>query len=741
MAKRRIFEAIFVLVLAQAAGVFSPAYAQQANHKRVLVLMPYETARPVGAAILQGLETGLRSSYSGSVEVVTESVGAVPPEPEDFSARTADWMAYKYGQQKFDAIVAVTSPPIHLAQALRDRLWPGAPLLLALVEEERQQNPQSVPGSTQVIAELDPKETVRGALQMLPATRRVAILSGSSQRDQLMNKENVKSIQELNPHLEIIQVAGLTLQESKARVKSLPGQTIILVGSFLFDRSGERITNAHLLEEISSVANAPLFFDMDVAIGKGAVGGIVLSLRGAFVTVGEQLARLLNGADPDTLPTIKVKNSFIVDWRQLKRWGISERTLPADATILYREPTAWQQYRRAIIVFLSLLTILILLIAFLLFERERRRKEEDLNSAMLESLPGLALLVTRRGDILRSNQKGFQPANGTALPALNEEQERSYENYLRKLVGPETDREQDRPIQDVISGKRTAGSVELPLHDQQKWVEIRAIQLQGPKGGSLVVHLDVTQRKLAELDQNKSREEIYHLNRVAAMGQLAGSLAHELSQPLAAILVNAQAAQRFAGRPEPDMQEVREALEDITRDDKRARDIIQEMRSMLKKEPITRHAVDLNAIVLSLVQILKSEAQQRGVRMDLDRSPGELIVLGDWAPLQQVLLNLVKNGMEAMVETPAARRYLTVRTEIDAGAEVAVISVVDNGTGVAEEIRARLFESFASTKKDGLGMGLSICQSIVKSLGGHIVLQRASSDGSTFRVELPLVSA
>src|SRR5450755_2078786 len=140
-----MFEAICVLVLAIAAGVFPPAYAQQANHKRILVLMPYEAARPVGAVILQGLETGLRSSYSGSVDIVTESVGPVPPEPEDFSARTADWIAYKYGQQKFDAIVAVTSPPIHLAQALRDRLWPGAPLLLALVEEERQQNPQSVP--------------------------------------------------------------------------------------------------------------------------------------------------------------------------------------------------------------------------------------------------------------------------------------------------------------------------------------------------------------------------------------------------------------------------------------------------------------------------------------------------------------------------------------------------------------------------------------------------------------------
>jgi C4-dicarboxylate-specific signal transduction histidine kinase len=452
------------------------------------------------------------------------------------------------------------------------------------------------------------------------------------------------------------------------------------------------------------------------------------------------LARLLNGADPDSLPTINVRNSFIVDWRQLKRWDISRETLPADATILYQEPTAWERYRRPILTFLLVLFILIALITFLLLERERRKKEEELSSAMLESLPGLALLVTKRGEILRSNQKDSRTSYGIELPALKVEPRLRYEDYLRKLVGADADLVQAHAIQDVISAQLGTAVVELPLREQDKWTEIRAIQLPGAKGGSLIVHLDITQRKSAELEQNNSREEIYHLNRVASLGHLAGSLAHELSQPLAAILSNAQAARRFMDRPDPDLQEVREALEDITRDDQRARAIIQEMRSMLKKESITRQAVDLNAIVRSLFQILKSEAQQKGVRMELLLVQGELMVMGDWGPLQQVLLNLMKNGMDAMQQIPVAQRCLTVKTELALGTQTAVISVVDNGPGISEKIKAKLFEPFVTTKEDGLGMGLSICQSIVNSLGGQIALKDASLAGSTFRVELPLIT-
>ena len=739
-ARRRIFRTLLVFVLAQGPSSPLSFCAETAPLKRILVLVFYEASRPGTNYILQGLEDGLRTSFRGNAQITVEFLGSAPPEPADFPVKLADWMVYKYGQQKFDAIVAIELDSFRFAKSLRDRLWPGVPILLVMGAEEYRDNPQPAPHTTRLVTALTAKETIRSALQLLPGTRRIALIGGAAEFDQQWNKGTVKSIRELNPDLEIIDLTGLSLEETKARASSLPDRTIVYIGSFYFDVNGRKITIPPLVEELSTTANAPLFNSFsDLAMGKGIVGGVVESLHDVFFACGEPLARILKGADADSLPTKEAKSSFIVDWRQLKRWGISERTLPPNATILYREVSVWEQYRRYILSFLSVLAFLLSLIVFLLLERQRRRKEEQLTSAMLESIPGLALLVTKSGNILRANHKNDQTTDGMHLQMVQGQSRLRYDAYLRKLVGATADSNQALPIQEVTVGKRATATVELPLPDEQKWIEIRATQLQGPKGGSLVVHLDTTQRKLAELEQNKFRDEIYHLNRVAALGQLAGSLAHELSQPLAAILSNAQAAQRFADRSNPDMKEVREALEDITRDDKRARSIIQEMRSMLKKESITRQAVDLNAIVRSLSQILKNEAIQSGVRVQLELVPGELLVLGDWVPLQQVLLNLMKNGMDAMREIAAEQRFLTVKTESDSRKKTAAFSVEDNGPGVAQEIKTRLFEPFITTKKDGLGMGLSICYSIIKSMGGQISLRKSSVSGANFRVELPLV--
>src|SRR5271157_6084213 len=168
----------------------------------------------------------------------------------------------------------------------------------------------------------------------------------------------------------------------------------------------------------------------------------------------------------------------------------------------------------------------------------------------------------------------------------------------------------------------------------------------------------------------------------SAMGQLAASLAHELSQPLAAIMSNAEAAQRFAGRPNPDMLEIREALDDITRDDKRARGVIQGMRAMLKKENVVIEPVNLNQIATSVVQMIRNEATLRGMRIEMALFPSAVMVKGDQVGLQQVVLNLASNGLDAMTDT-AAERCLTIRTTIEPEVNVGTIWVEDNGSGIS----------------------------------------------------------
>jgi C4-dicarboxylate-specific signal transduction histidine kinase len=729
--------ALIIVLLAAMGPLAARGTAAEPAPKHVLLLLPFEASRPGSAVFLKGIEEGLKVSYSGGVDIATENVGPVPPEPENFPARIDDWIAFKYGRLKFDAIVAVTFPPSLLAKDLRDRFWPEATLLLVLIDEERWANPGSVPRSTRVVLALDNKQTVRSALQMLPDTRRVVLLGGASQRDRRTNAEIVKSIRNIKPDLEIIEATGLSLEQTKAHIRALPDRTIIVVGSFLFEPNGQRLDVPQLVEEFYPVANAPLFADSDMAMGKGIVGGAVLSVQGAAEVVGEQLGQLLKGADPDSLPTREVKNSFIVDWRQLKRWGISERTLPPDATILYRQPTAWEQYGRYIVGFLAVLALLLFLVTFLLLERQRRKKEEELNSAMLESLPGLALLVNRQGEILRTNQIHRETAPAGDVAPTTARPGRKYSEYLRQLAGQEDGMAGTFPIEQVIVGSRSNASVELPLSPVGRWIEVRAIQLPKQQNGSLVVHLDITQRKQAELERMRSRSEIYHLNRVAAMGQLAASLAHELSQPLAAIMSNAEAAQRYAGRPNPDMLEIREALDDITRDDKRARGVIQGMRAMLKKESVVVEPVDLNQVATSVVQMVRNEATLRGMGIELGLFPAAVVVKGDYVALQQVVLNLASNGLDAMSDTTAERR-LTIRTTIEAGSSVGAIWVEDSGPGVSADAREKLFQPFFTTKATGLGMGLSICHSILESLNGRIDLKDRAHHGAAFFVELPL---
>jgi PAS domain S-box-containing protein len=252
--------------------------------------------------------------------------------------------------------------------------------------------------------------------------------------------------------------------------------------------------------------------------------------------------------------------------------------------------------------------------------------------------------------------------------------------------------------------------------------------------------IDITERKRVEGDRLKMLEEIAHLNRVASMGQMAASLAHELAQPLAAILSNAQAAVRFASRPQPDLVEIQGALADITEDDERARSFVQNMRSMFQRQTIRRTRLDLNRISYEVSRLVRNDAVRRGVHIELNSSPDPIFVFGDAIVLQQVILNLVNNGMDALENMPAGHKVLKLTTLIHPGSEFGTILVEDNGCGIAEEDKPKLFTPFFTTKKDGLGMGLSICRSLIESLDGRIALLDRVEGGAVFKVDLPLIA-
>jgi PAS domain S-box-containing protein len=250
---------------------------------------------------------------------------------------------------------------------------------------------------------------------------------------------------------------------------------------------------------------------------------------------------------------------------------------------------------------------------------------------------------------------------------------------------------------------------------------------------------DVTQLKRSEGERQRHRQELAHLNRVSALGELAGSLAHELNQPLTAILSNAQAASRFLAHQPVDLDEVRDILQDIADEGRRAGEIIRRMRNMLKKDQARCERLDLNEIIPTVLGIMRSDLIVRNVAFSTHLTPGLARVRGDGVQLTQVLLNLVSNACDAMSARPVSQRRLAIATAQPAS-DLVEVSVTDQGNGIPPEKLEQVFEPFFSTKPQGIGMGLPICRSIIAAHGGRLWAENHPGGGARFRFTLPLAA-
>jgi C4-dicarboxylate-specific signal transduction histidine kinase len=243
-------------------------------------------------------------------------------------------------------------------------------------------------------------------------------------------------------------------------------------------------------------------------------------------------------------------------------------------------------------------------------------------------------------------------------------------------------------------------------------------------------------RRRAEADAEQRRAELAHVARVASLGELTAALAHEVNQPLTAIMNNAVAGQQFLAEPELDVKEMRETLADIASDTRRAGEVIGRLRAMLKGgEPAEFVPVDLNEVVRTVGRLVRGDASRHGVTVELDLAPDLPPTPGDPIQLQQVVMNLMLNAFVAMSRPRAPTRRLVVRTRAADGSLEARFE--DSGAGIDPAVIDRLFEPFVTTKPDGLGMGLSICRSIIDRHGGNLRGENNPAGGATFTLTLP----
>jgi C4-dicarboxylate-specific signal transduction histidine kinase len=249
-------------------------------------------------------------------------------------------------------------------------------------------------------------------------------------------------------------------------------------------------------------------------------------------------------------------------------------------------------------------------------------------------------------------------------------------------------------------------------------------------------------QQVRELNQthealNRSTTELAHATRVTMLGELAASIAHEVSQPLAAITTHGEAGLRWLKREKPNLEEACHAFDAMVSNARRSSEIIRRIRALASKSEPTFAPLGIHGLIVETIDLLDREVKQYGAVVRMNLAPGELTVNGDRVQLQQVLINLAVNGLQAMSSIHDRPRVLTVQTRVEAGERVSVC-VEDSGVGIAPEAAANLFSAFYTTKTEGMGLGLSICRSIVEGHGGSISCATPSTHGARMQIELPV---
>jgi PAS domain S-box-containing protein len=273
----------------------------------------------------------------------------------------------------------------------------------------------------------------------------------------------------------------------------------------------------------------------------------------------------------------------------------------------------------------------------------------------------------------------------------------------------------------------------------QQWIVAQSQMYPGTFGKPaqmLGVTIDITARKVAEYELERQHNELTHLSRVSLLGELTGSIAHELNQPLAAILSNAQAAQRFIAHDRVDINELQEILADIVAEDRRAGEVIRRLRALFQKSKVPHQPQNINEITQEVLRLVNNDLMNRGITAQTEFAPDLPLLHCDRVQIQQVLLNLVRNACDAMADVAPHGGQLTIRTNL-AGDGSVRLSVTDCGTGIPPEELEHVFEPFYTTKPQGLGLGLAVCRTIMRAHGGNLWAANNQGQGTTFHFMLP----
>jgi signal transduction histidine kinase len=609
------FRSRWLLAAALAAIVVDAPLASLQPH-RVLLVYSNRGDFNTNLIIERALRSRLEAEFGDRVEFYVEYIEPARFQEPSYHLALSDFLRRKYENVGLDVIVGVARIALDFLLDRRQHLFPGVPVVTWGVRGASQRW-QNEPNSTGVTAEVDLPGAIELMLRLQPQLERVICVVGTGAAEQRFLTEARPAL-DAETRVQITIPPARRFNEVLATLRSLPRDSAVLFLGMSETGDGLSLVSSAALERIAEASTVPVYGLVTSQLDAGIVGGKLLNQELITRHAAERVSEILRGTPVSELPVRQVNASVVMlDWARLQRWSVDAARIPADAVVLNRPRSPWEQYYWQMLAAITVLLIQSALIAGFLIQRARRRR------------------------------------------------------------------------------------VESEMREQQR--------------------------------------ELVHLNRVATVGELSGALAHELNQPLTAILSNAQAAQRFVTTTPIDVAEVRAALTDIVDADKRASQVINHVRGLLKKDAAHPITLNVNDVASEAIDLVRSELLARRVAISSRLASDLPPVLADRVQLQQVMLNLMLNAGDAMAGNSAdERRLLSVVTSAQAG--FVRIDVVDRGTGIPPDDVERVFDAFFSTKTQGLGLGLAICRSIVAAHGGRVLASNNAERGATFSVLIPAAS-
>jgi signal transduction histidine kinase len=717
------------------AAAFSSA---SAHGYEVLLLHPLEQRAPEYAAIEAGLRQEFANASVDATQVYSEFVDLDFRRPIDRQI-FADYLRAKYADVGIDAVVALSDEAVQFVAEYRDVIG-DVPLVFA---KRTGSTIDGIPKSSSVVAPLLPSRTVELALLLQPNAQHLFVVSDAPTADGVGLPPLRAFLSGYSGKVEVEYLLGLAPDNLLDRVAHLPPSSFVLYAPTGFGSAPSAPAAHEMAERLAARANAPVYGLLDDYVGRGIIGGYMVRSQQVGAEMARQTLRALRGEYASAVDNLS--GSYVVDSRALSRWKLDQARLPAGTELRFAPPSIWTLYQGWIITLLVFVAVQFALIVTLLIQSISRRRDrlalaETAHRFQLARVAGKVgiwqwdldteqlIVEPELRDLL-----GYEGVDGAEAPA--DWTSLIYEEDLSKFRRAARDHAQ-----------RITPSLELQCRMLDKSGKVRWFLARGQaiiaRHRLIGTATDITDRKRDEDERARTqvqlqeqRNELAHLGRAAMAGALSGAVAHELNQPLSAMMSNARAGLQFIARGSADGQEIKDILADIESDGRRAGEVIRHLRSLLRRGEAQFETVHLDVIVNQVLRLLHSDLIGHNIKVAHEPTAGVPPISADAVQLQQVMLNLLSNACDALKGVNPRDRRISIGVAVRGPGRVR-ISVSDNGCGFPDNNPEHLFKPFVTTKRSGLGLGLSISRSIVDAHGGRLWAENNRDAGATFHVDL-----